>query len=218
MTDLRILIADDHELIRRGVRDLLSSRAQWSVVAEARNGTEAVCMTSKHQPDIAILDFSMPELDAPSAIQAIKRTSPGTHIIVLTMHDGSDAIRRVLEAGAHGYVLKSDADEDLISAVEAVSRGRHFFNAQAAEMIVTGYLASNTSNPNKESSTRLTDRENEVLSLLAHGLTNKEIAARLKISTRTAESHRININRKLHFSSISDLMRYAIGRGIVAPS
>ncbi len=210
--ELRLLLADDHVLIRRGVRDLLKARPEWRVIAEAGDGTEAVRLASELQPDIAILGFRMPE--TPATIRAIRTKSPRTRIIVLTMPGAPEALRSVMEAGARGYVFKRDADEDLVRAVEQVRDGRRFFDRRAAEGGASGFMTDPT--PANEVRTRLTPRETEVLTLLAGGSTSKEVGAQLKISARTAEAHRININRKFNFKSLAELMRYAISQGLVA--
>jgi DNA-binding NarL/FixJ family response regulator len=218
MTELKVLIADDHDLIRRGLRDLLATRGGWHVVGEACDGYEAVEMAVSLRPDIVILDFFMPKLNGPEAAAQIAEKLPGTGVVVLTMDDSEQVIREVLQAGARGLVLKSDADCDLLEAVESVAANRHFFAARVAKLILGGYL-SGTPQPAmkvKRTVTQLTDREREVMRLLAEGMTSREAAMQLKISTRTVESHRINISRKLSFSSIADLVRYAIRNGIVA--
>lgn len=215
MGELRILIADDHELIRRGVRDLLAEREGWRVVAEATNGREAVERVEELEPEIAVLDYSMPEMNGPEAAEAIGRVSPGTGVIVLTMHDSEEMIRAVLRSGARGFVLKSDADVDLVRAIEAVSEGRQFFTQRVADLILRGYLTGPGAS-RSERADELTAREREVLELLASGMTSREVGQRLRISTRTAEAHRTHINRKLRFSSTSDLVRYALRHGIVA--
>ena len=220
MAELRILIADDHQLIRRGLRDLLSTRSGWKVVGEACNGIDAVEMAVTQRPDIVILDFSMPGLDGPETAAQIVEKVPQIGVVVLTMHDSEQVIREVLHAGARGLVLKSDADRDLLAAVEAVARNRHFFAARVAELMLGEYLAGNSVSAmaRKRTVAQLTEREGEVMRLLADGMTSKEAAMQLQISIRTVESHRINISRKLGFSSIADLVRYAIRKGIVAHS
>ena len=217
MAELRVLIADDHELIRRGVRDLLAARSNWSVVGEACDGLEAVQKAVSLRPDIAILDFSMPGMNGPDAAAMIAKQVPEMGVIVLTMHDSEDVIRQVLRAGARGMVLKSDADRNLLSAVEAVAAKRHFFTSRVSEMLLSEYMKGATAPASKTGvrAAHLTPREREVLRLLADGMTSKEVAARLAISTRTVESHRIIVNHKLGFDSIADLVRYAIRNGII---
>jgi DNA-binding NarL/FixJ family response regulator len=215
MDKLRILIADDHDLIRRGVRDLLAIRSGWQVVGEACNGAEAVQKAVSLRPDVAILDFSMPELNGPCATVQITEKVPETGVVVLTMHDSEQVMREVLQAGARGLVLKSDADRDLLEAVEAVAKKRHFFTTRLSDLLLGGYLAGAAVKVKKKVA-ELTERECEVVGLLADGMSSKETALRLHISIRTVESHRININRKLGFNSIANLVHYAIRHGIVA--
>jgi DNA-binding NarL/FixJ family response regulator len=217
MDELRILIADDHDLIRRGVRDLLAARSRWQVVAEACNGAEAVQKAVSLRPDVAILDFSMPELNGPGAAAQIAEKVPETGVVVLTMHDSEQVMREVLQSGARGLVLKSDADRDLLEAVDAVARKRHFFTTRLSELVLGGYLAGPVEKDKVKSKVaQLTEREYEVVRLLADGMSSKEAATRLQISIRTVESHRINISRKLGFNSIAKLVHYAIRHGIVA--
>ena len=214
---LRILIADDHHLIRRGVRSLLEGRAEWEIVGEAQDGLEAVEMAGKTRPDVVILDFSMPGLNGSEAALQILRSNPGTGVIMLTMHDSDQIVLDLVRAGARGIVLKSDADRDLVAAVEAVSNRRHFFNHRITELVLEGYLTRAPSSPRTVSApVRLTLREREVIRMLADGMTSKEVAAGLKISIRTVETHRTNINRKMGFGSIADLVRYAVHHGLVA--
>jgi DNA-binding NarL/FixJ family response regulator len=217
MDELRVLIADDHDLIRRGVRDLLTTRKGWQVVGEANNGSDAVKKAVSLRPDIAILDFSMPELNGPGAAAQIAEKVPETGVVVLTMHDSEQVMREVLQSGARGLVLKSDADCDLLEAVEAVARKRHFFTTRLSELVLGGYLAGPAGKDKVKSKVaQLTERECEVVRLLADGMSSKEAATRLQISIRTVESHRINISRKLGFNSIAKLVHYAIRHGIVA--
>jgi DNA-binding NarL/FixJ family response regulator len=216
MDELRVLIADDHDLVRRGVRDLLATRNGWQVVGEACDGADAVRQAVALRPDIAILDFSMPELNGPGAAAQIAEKVPETGVVVLTMHDSEEVMREVLQAGARGLVLKSDADRDLLEAVEAVSKKRHFFTTRMSELVLGGYLAGTSIAKTKSKVAQLTERECEVIRLLVDGMSSKEAATRLQISIRTVESHRININRKLGFTSIANLVRYAIQHGIVA--
>jgi DNA-binding NarL/FixJ family response regulator len=217
MDELRVLIADDHDLIRRGVRDLLAARSGWQVVGEACNGADAVQKAVSLRPDVAILDFSMPELNGPGAAAQITEKVPDTGVVVLTMHDSEQVMREVLQSGARGLVLKSDADRDLLEAVEAVARKRYFFTTRLSELVLDGYLAGTPAKDKvKNKEAQLTERECEVVRLLADGMSSKEAATRLQISIRTVESHRINISRKLGFNSIAKLVHYAIRHGIVA--
>jgi DNA-binding NarL/FixJ family response regulator len=217
MDELRILIADDHDLIRRGVRDLLAARSGWQVVGEACNGADAVQKAISLRPNVAILDFSMPELNGPGAAAQITEKVPETGVVVLTMHDSEPVMREVLQSGARGLVLKSDADRDLLEAVEAVARKRHFFTTRLSELVLGGYLAGPAAKDKVKSKVaQLTERECEVVRLLADGMSSKEAATRLQISIRTVESHRINISRKLGLNSIAKLVHYAIRHGIVA--
>ncbi len=217
MDELRVLIADDHDLIRRGVRDLLAARSGWQVVGEACNGADAVRKAVSLRPDVAILDFSMPELNGPGAATQITEKVPETGVVVLTMHDSEQVMREVLQSGARGLVLKSDADRDLLEAVETVARKRHFFTTRLSELVLGGYLAGTAAKEKlKNKAPQLTERECEVVRLLADGMSSKEAATRLQISIRTVESHRINISRKLGFNSIAKLVHYAIRHGIVA--
>lgn len=216
MSDLDILIADDHELIRRGVRSLLFAQTGWRIVAEACDGAEALRQAHLLQPDVAILDFCMPVMSGPAAAVQMREHAPRTAVIVLTMHDSDDVIREVLRSGARGYVLKTDADGELVAAIEAVSQQRHYFTPRAADLLLDGFLVERTPASSGRKTPQLTAREHEVLCLLANGITSKQVADQLRISVRTAESHRMQINRKLGFGSVADLVRYAIKHGVVS--
>jgi DNA-binding NarL/FixJ family response regulator len=214
MSDLRIVVADDHELIRRGIRQLLASRPGWKVVAEASNGRDAVRYTQQLAPNLAILDLSMPEITGLQAAQEIARLESTTEVILLTMHDSEEIIREALKSGIRGFVLKSDADRDLVDAVETVAKHRQFFTPRVADLVLSGFLATKARSHASDNA-QLTLRERQVVQLIAQGRTSKEIASELKISIRTTECHRININRKLNFTSVADLVRYAMRNGIV---
>src|SRR5467141_513265 len=180
---LRILVADDHELVRRGVRGLLCARRGWKVVGEAVNGREAVEKTSKLKPDVAIVDISMPDLDGLQATRQIREATPNTEVVVLSMHESDQMVRRVLEAGALGYVLKSDLATSLVKAVKGVSEGKRFLTPKVSEIVLNGFLKSgNQLEGTERFPGLLTPRESEVIRLLAEGKANKEIAAALGIA------------------------------------
>jgi DNA-binding NarL/FixJ family response regulator len=212
---LRLVVADDHSLMRRGICDLLESEPGWEVVAEAGNGREAVEAVAKAKPDVLVIDLAMPELNGLTATREILRFFPKTEVVLLTMHNTDQAIREVLESGARGYVLKSDAEQDLITAVKAVAAGKPFFTPNVAEVVLKGYLFRGANTETKENLSELTTRERQVVQLLAEGKGNKDVAVAMRVSVKTVESHRSNINRKLSIRSTSDLVRYALRNGIV---
>lgn len=197
---MRILVADDHDIIRHGLKQLLTARRGWEVCAEAKTGTEAVALAVEHKPEIVVMDIGMPELNGLVAARKILTILPKTGIVILSMHFSDQLLREILSAGVRGYILKSDADRDLIVAVEAVANRRTHFTAQAADTILN---ASNTSHRGPERNRlrdRLTLREREVVQLLGEGKSSKEVAIALNVSVKTAETHRANIMRKLGLS------------------
>lgn len=215
MGELRILVADDHEVVRKGVISMLEGQNGWKVVAEASNGREAVEKTVEFQPDVVILDISMPELNGFDAARQARRAAPNAEVLILTMHDSEQMAREVLSAGARGYILKTDAARDLISAVQALSDHRPFFTSRVSDMVLEGYLHG----PSHDGTTRaLTAREREVVQLLAEGKSHKEIAALLAISIRTVETHRANVMHKLGLHSLGELIHYAIRNKMIAVS
>jgi DNA-binding NarL/FixJ family response regulator len=217
---LRILVADDHELVRRGIRGLLRARRGWTVVGEATNGLEAVEKTNRLKPDVAILDISMPDLGGLQATRRIRESVPTTQVVVLTMHESDQMVRRVLDAGALGYVLKSDLATHLVKAVKSVSGGKLFLTPRVSDIVLKAFLAAgNRSEPTEHSQARPTLREVEIIRFLAQGKANKEIAAELGITIRTAETHRARIMLKLGLHSLAELIHYAIRHKIfTAPS
>jgi len=214
---LRILIADDHEIVRRGLRSLLEGQAGWQVVGEAITGRDALDRVANLKPDIVVMDISMPEMNGLEATRQILKALPKTEILILTMHESEQVVREVLEAGARGYVLKSDAGRSLVAAVDSLRQHRPFFTSRVAEIVLDGYLHGRGEAVHDSPRSRLTPRERQVLQLLAEGKSNKEISGALGISVKTAEAHRSNIMRKLDLHSISDLVRYAIRNKIVNP-
>jgi DNA-binding NarL/FixJ family response regulator len=211
---LRILIADDHEVARKGVRAVLEEHAGWEVCGEAKDGREAVELATQLKPDISLLDIGMPNLNGLDAARQILAVSPDARILILTIHDSEQVVREVLAAGARGFLLKSDAGRDLIAAVEAIENRRTFFTSKVAQMMLDGYLRPNDERENSQQQV-LTPREREVIQLVAEGKTTKEIATALNLSVKTAETHRTNLMRKLDLHSVADLTLYAVRNGIV---
>lgn len=211
--NVRVVIADDHEVVRRGVRALLEAEPGYEVVAEARTGREAVRKTKQLEPDIAIIDVSMPDLNGLEATDQIGRTAPRTKVVILTMHDAEPMVNDILLSGAQGYVLKSDAGHDLVAALRAVRNGKPFFPGSVGAMLLEGYRSQRDhAVPERRV---LTSREREIVQLLAEGKTNKGVAQALGITVKTAETHRSNIFRKLKLHSIPELVRYAIRNHII---
>jgi len=212
----RILIADDHEMVRRGLRDLLEGHPDWTICGEAVTGTGAVAQAKELKPDVAVLDFAMPELNGLEATRQIRQVSPHTEILMLTMHESEQLAREVLAAGARGFVLKSDAGKVLVDAVEHLSRHKPFFTAKVSEMLLSELNHPSTAEGGSgEFGGPLTPRERQIVQLIAEGRSSKEVADRLGISVKTADTHRANLMRKLRLHSVTDLVRYAIRNKIV---
>ncbi len=216
MATIRLLVADDHEVIRRGVRSLLGTQPGWEVSGEAATGREAVEKAKQLKPDLVVLDITMPELDGLEATRQILEAVPKTKVLILTMHESEQVMSEVLKAGALGYVLKSDAADNLVPAVKALIHGKPFFTSSVSKMMLKGYLKHSTrSTEDSSSEKQLSPRERLIVQLLVEGKKNKEIATALSISIRTAESHRANIMRKLGLHSIVELVRYAINNKMI---
>jgi DNA-binding NarL/FixJ family response regulator len=218
MGRVRILIADDHDVVRTGLRTLLEAQPGWEICAEAVNGREAVAKVKQLRPDVGLLDLTMPDLNGLEATRQILKAVPTTEVLILTMHESEQTIREVLHAGARGYVLKSDAVRILVAAVEALSQHKQFFTPRVAEMVLGGYL-TNTGRAAgfQPSRNPLTAREREIVQLLAEGKINKQVASDLNISVNTVEAHRSNVMHKLGLRSLGDLVRYAIRNQITQP-
>lgn len=214
----RVLIADDHEVVRKGLRTLLEEQPGWQVAGEASDGREAVEKAKALKPDVTVLDISMPTLNGLEATRQMIKNNPQSRVLVLTMHESDPLIREVLGAGARGYLLKSDAGRDLVNAVDAIRRNKTFFTARVAQMVLEGYLDKKPPKVDAETETprdRLTPRQREIIQLLAEGKSSKEVAVALNLSIKTAETHRANIMRRLDCHSVSELVRYAVRNNIV---
>lgn len=205
-----MLLADDHNVVRRGVRTLLDVRPHLFVVAEAANGREALELARAHKPDIAIIDYSLPELNGLDLTVALKREIPRIEVLVYTMHDREDLVMDVLRAGARGYVLKSDPETDLLAATDALSVHRPYFSGAISETLLDRILEAF---PNSQ--TTLTHREREVVQLIAEGKINKEISRVLNISVKTVETHRASAMHKLKLKTTAELVRYAVRNNII---
>jgi DNA-binding NarL/FixJ family response regulator len=216
MKTVRILIADDHDLMRRGVRTLLEPHPGWEICGEATTGREAVAKAEELKPNIVILDISMPDLNGVDAAKRIKKASPDTEVLIFSAHYSDQLIREILEAGVRGYIVKSDSDRDLVIAVESLAKKKPFFTSRATEVMLTSFSdggpKQDVSEPLRD---RLTTREREIVQLLAEGKSSKDVASSLNISVKTAETHRANIMRKLQIHTVSELVRYAIRNQIV---
>ena len=212
MKSLRILLADDHELVRQGLRTLIEHQSGWQVCGEATTGREAVTKAGELKPDIVVMDFTMPELNGMEATRQIRAALPRTQVLLLTMHESEELVRDVLAAGARGYVLKSDAGRALVDALTALAEQKPYFTSKISALVLEGYL-----NPITRENPALTPREREIVQLVAEGRSTKELADRLGISPKTAETHRTNIMRKLNLHSVSEVVRYAIRNKFVEP-
>jgi DNA-binding NarL/FixJ family response regulator len=213
MKNLRVLVADDHEIVRKGLCSILLKQG-WEVVGEAANGREAVEKAKCLCPDVIVIDISMPELNGLEATRQILKSDVASKVLVLSMHQSDSLIRDVFEAGARGYLLKSDSCRDLAMAIEAISGNKTYFSADMAEIVKDWCRKLPHTDP-QNSCIRLTPRQLEILQLLAEGKSSKEVAVTLNISVKTTETHRSNIMRRLDLHSVSELVRYAIRNHVV---
>jgi DNA-binding NarL/FixJ family response regulator len=213
----RIFLADDHEVVRKGLCALLRAQPDWEICGEASDGREAVEKTLKLKPEVVILDIGMPNLNGLEATRQILKAYPQVKILILTLHDSDQVVQDVLNAGARGFLLKTDAARDLVAAVEALRRDKIYFTPKVASMVLDGYLRRDKPEAQQQppSRGRLTPREREIVQLLAEGKSSKEVAVALGLSLKTAETHRSNIMRKLELHSVSDLVLYAVRNNIV---
>ena len=214
---IRVLLADDHAIVREGVKRILMAEPDLEVVAEAEDGVEAVEQAKQLKPDVAVLDISMPGINGIEATKQIKAALPETHILALTMHTDDAYVFQLLKAGASGYVLKRAAATDLVQAIRAAQRGEAFLYPSVAKAVVADYLKQVESGEARETYDGLTDREKEILTLVAEGAANQDIAHRLSISIKTVQTHRAHIMEKLNLHDRSMLVRYAIRKGFIEP-
>jgi len=215
MTNIRILLADDHAVVRSGLRMLLEAQPDFEIVGEAETGTEAVAMVDALHPDAVLMDIQMPDLNGIEATKIIKEKSPETAVLALTMHEDDHYFFEMLHAGASGYVLKRAAPDEVVQAIRTVCRGEVFLHPMMAKRLVTDYVNRADKNESKKAYSNLTPREQEVLTLIAEGYSNAEIANDLYISIKTVDRHRENIMRKLNMHSRIDLVKYAIRTGLI---
>jgi DNA-binding NarL/FixJ family response regulator len=212
----RLLFADDHEIVRRGLESLVSERPDWIVVGEAADGRQAIQLSANLKPDIVILDFAMPVLNGIETTRQILAENPETRVLILSMHESEQIVREVLQAGAQGYLLKSDAGRDLVRAIEALLDNKTYFTSSVARMLVDGFLTA-TKGEGPPGAARLSPREREIVQMLAEGRSNKEIASALGISVNTVETHRAKVMQKMGFRSITELVRYAVRNKMIEP-
>jgi DNA-binding NarL/FixJ family response regulator len=217
MEILRLVVADDHDLIRRGLRSLLEEQPGWKVVAEAVDGKKAVEKVLETKPDVAILDIRMPQLDGLQVARQIRNSGLKTKVLILSMHESDALIREMLDAGVRGYLLKTDAGRELVAAVETVRYNKTYFTSRVSQMVFDGYLRKVRGADGAEPVTRLTPRQQEILKLLAKGQSSREVAELLGLSLKTVETHRADIMRRLNCHSLSELVRYALRNSIVEP-
>jgi len=215
MSALRIMLADDHEVVRRGLRALLEAQPNWQVCAEAADGRDVVKGASALKPDVIVLDIAMPNLNGLEAARQLLKMDPAARVLILTLHDSEQVIREVLSAGARGFMLKSDAARDVVSAVDAIRQGRTYFTSKVSNLVLRGFLDGRGGAGTDASIRPLTAREREIVQLLAEGKSTKEVACALGLSVKTAETHRSNIMRKLELHSVSDLVLYAVRNNMV---
>ena len=218
MGALRLLVADDHAVVRKGLCAILQKQPDWVIAGEASDGRQAVELAEKVRPDVAVIDVTMPVLNGIEATRYIVKKLPHVKVLVLTMHDSEEVMREVIEAGAHGYLLKSDAGTDIVHAIRSLGSNKTFFTSKADQMLLDGYLHDG---PKPEGGRNgsvkqvLTNRQREILQLLAEGKSSKEVAAHLGLSVKTVETHRVNIMRRLDCHSVTDLVRYAVRNQII---
>jgi DNA-binding NarL/FixJ family response regulator len=214
---VRILLADDHDVVRRGLKALLQECPGWEICGEALSGRNAVDLARELQPDIAIVDLMMPDLNGLETTRQIRKASERTQVLIFTMHHDESLVHEVLDAGARGYLLKTDAEPHIVTAVETLLRRQPYFSAQVSETVLEGFLRSGRQAAIATAAPRLTAREREIMQLLAEGHRNKQIAQDLGISIKTVETHRTTLMRKIGIKSIVELVRYAVRNRFTEP-
>ncbi|HZT76269.1 MAG TPA: response regulator transcription factor [Vicinamibacterales bacterium] len=216
MSKVRILLGDDHTLVRQGFRKILEERPDWEIVAEASDGREAVRLASEIEPDVAVLDITMPLLNGIEATRQIVRRHPSTHVLILSMHSAEAYIIQALKAGALGYLLKDSADAELMRGVAAVAAGKSFFSPAVAKVMLDDYVRHMAEKGLADRYESLSEREREIFQLVAEGHSNKAIAELLSVSPATVETHRAHILQKLDVHNTAELVLYAVRRGVIS--
>jgi DNA-binding NarL/FixJ family response regulator len=217
MEKLRIMLVDDHDVVRRGLRSLVEAQVGWEVCGEAATGREAVEKAGRLRPHIVVMDITMPELNGLEATRLIRKATPETRVLILTVHESEELLAEALRAGAHGCMLKSDAGRELVNAIEALTQGKPFFTSKVAGILFGRQMGHAGSSDTVDlAGPRLSAREREIIQLLAEGKSNKEVATLLKLSVKTVQTHRANIMRKLNLHSLGQLIHYAFRKGMVA--
>jgi two-component system, NarL family, response regulator NreC len=216
MKTIRILLADDHTVVRKGLRLLLESQPDFRVIADAADGREAVALAEQHSPDVVVMDIAMPSLNGIEAARQICAKLPETAVVFLSMHSDEGYVLKALKSGARAYLLKDSAEYDLINAVKAVNEGKAFFSPAISKMLVEDYMRQMQDRAVEDSYELLTTREREILQLLAEGKNNKEVASILNLSLYTVETHRSNIFQKLNLHSGAELILYAVRKGVIS--
>ena len=214
MTKIRILLADDHPLVRSGLIKMLEPYKEFVIVGEAGDGEEAVALTKKLEPDVVIIDLSMPKLSGVEATKIIRKSNPSSKVLVLTMHDNEEYVYQIFKSGAGGYMLKNTGKDDLAAAIRSVAQGERFFSPRVSEIMVDAYLRKADARDDRtiDDDVPLTKREKEILNYIADGLNNSQIAEKLFISARTVDTHRTNIMQKLDIHDVANLVRYALSK------
>jgi two-component system, NarL family, response regulator NreC len=216
LSNVKVLLADDHGIVRKGLRFVLESEPDIEIVAEASNGREAVRLCEQYQPEVAIVDIAMPQLNGIEAVSQIRKASPGTQSMVLSMHSDETYILRALSAGAKGYILKDAVEDEILPAVRSVLRGKSYFSPAIAKTLLEDYVRYLRQRGLEDSYDLLTDREKEILQLLAEGRSNKEVANLLNLSVTTVETHRTNMMQKLGLHSAAEIVLYAVRKRIIS--